>query len=177
MYNIYFQEAIVTRNFQGEFEGLDIISSEVSLDKSKDRELTVKDFFKDYKGSLFIQPDEANNRVIFHVLKKLNLFQTSKRHIVIDLRKKVLRNETIHGVVCVHVVCVCALACMCVCVCVCVCVFSCGNADTRHTYARTLARVSSHEQTKIRITSRSPLTNRTHKRIRKRRPHAQAVAV
>jgi hypothetical protein len=136
VYNIYFQEAIFTRNFQGEFEGLDIISNEVSLEKSKDRDFTVKDFFKDYKGSLFIQPDQANNRVIFHVMKKLNLIQTSKRHIVIDLRKKVLRNETIHGVVCVNVyVCVRALACMvvCVCVCVCMCVCVCGNAETRHT--------------------------------------------
>ena len=144
MYNIYFQQAILTNNFQGEFEGLDIISSGVSLDKSMDREKTIKDLFKDHTGSLFVEPDEANNRVIFHVMKKLNWFKTSKRHIVIDLRKKVLRNETIHGVVCVHLcVCMCALACMCVCV----CVFSCGNADTRHTYARTLARVSSHEHT------------------------------
>jgi hypothetical protein len=144
VYNIYFQQAILTNNFQGEFEGLDIISSGVSLDKSMDREKTIKDLFKDHTGSLFVEPDEANNRVIFHVMKKLNWFKTSKRHIVIDLEKKVLRNETIHGVVCVHLcVCMCALACMCVCV----CVFSCGNADTRHTYVRTLARVSSHEHT------------------------------
>jgi len=148
VYNIYFQEAIVARNFQGEFEGLDIISSEVSLDKSKDRELTVKDFFKDYKGSLFIQPDEANNRVIFHVMKKLNLFQTSKRHIVIDLRKKVLRNETIHGVVCVHFMCVCARLRACVCVCVCVCVCFHAEMRTRDTrmHGRSLACLHTNRQ-------------------------------
>lgn len=176
MYNFYFQEAIFTRNFQGEFEGFDIISSEKSLDKSKDCELTVKDFFKDFKGSLFIELDEANNRVIFHVMKKLNWFQTSKRHIVIDFRKKVLRNETIHGVLCVHLY-VCVRACVHACVCMCGCVFmrKCGHETHMCTDAR--SRIFTRTDRQIRITSRSPLTSRTHERIRTRRPHAQAVSV
>jgi hypothetical protein len=174
VYNIYFQQAILTNNFQGEFEGLDIISSGVSLDKSMDREKTIKDLFKDHTGSLFVEPDEANNRVIFHVMKKLNWFKTSKRHIVIDLEKKVLRNETIHGVVCVHLcVCMCALACMCVCV----CVFMRKRGHETHVCTDARSRVFTRTYTQIRITSCSPLTSRTHKRIRTRRPHAQAVSV
>ena len=82
----------------GDFQNLDIIK-----DHAADREFKIADVMEGMEANLFVQTDEASKLVIFTVSKKLNWFKTSKRHIVLDLRNRLLRNETIHGLLSVCV--------------------------------------------------------------------------
>lgn len=49
------------------------------------------------ESDLVVQVDEKQNRVIFRVMKRLNMLQTSKRQIIVDVKRRLLCNQTIHG--------------------------------------------------------------------------------
>ena len=47
--------------------------------------------------NIMVTVEGKKNRLIFKVRKRLNFFQTSKRHIIIDYANGLLRNTTVHG--------------------------------------------------------------------------------